>query len=128
MSLPTASTQYDDMTGTCAMDWHTGSELHQFAKSKGVDTDRYFPIGLMFTGVPPISFTVYAVDTNVTGYGHKDIGEYAKKVGGNLPIVEFEFSATWNDVAKYMKRLEVIAYQKVENVKSFHTIDKVQLD
>jgi hypothetical protein len=128
MPLPTASTQYNDMKGTAAVDWHSGSELHELAKSKEIDTSRYFPVGFIFSGVPPKSFTIHAVDTNLTQPDFDKISEYARAHDGELPIVEFHFTADWDEISKYMKRLEVVVIRDVKHLTSFHTIDNVHLD
>lgn len=127
-ALPTASAQYNDMTGTAAVDWHSASDIQQLAASKGIDIKRYFSIGVAFSGVPPKSFTIYAVDKNVVGNDYDTIDAYARANEGRIPIVEFHFSAKWEEIAKYMKRLEVVLLTKMNSMKSFYTLDSEELD
>lgn len=43
-----ASTQYNDFIGTAAADISDHTDLKKFLSSRGVDTDRYNPIGASF--------------------------------------------------------------------------------
>jgi hypothetical protein len=128
MALPTAGTQYNDFVGTAAIDTHGGTDLHELANAKGIDTKRYFPIGLGIGGIELESFTVYAVDTNVTKGTFDNIAEYAKNAGGDVPIVEFHFSAKWEEMGKYLKRFEVIVIRTIPGMTSFQKLDEVRLD
>ena len=104
-SLPVASVQYGDMEGTAAADWHGGTEIYDLAKSKGIDTNKYSPVALSFYGVPPTSFTIYAVDNAVTGaISFDEIDGYARQNNGTLPVVLFHFSSNMDELSKYMKR------------------------
>jgi hypothetical protein len=127
MSIPIAETQFNEMTGTASADTHSGIELSELLKSKGVDNTRYLPVGFSFSGIPPESFVVYAVDMNVTKPGFDNIAEYAVKQDGVLPIVEFNIDIGLDEMAKYIKRLEVVVIRKITHLKSFHKIDSVDL-
>lgn len=48
MSALNASTQYNDFIGTSAADISDHIKLKDFLKSKGIDTERYNPIGAGF--------------------------------------------------------------------------------
>jgi hypothetical protein len=128
MSLPVASTQYNDMVGTSAIDWHGSTELRDFANTKGIDTKRYFPIGISFSGVPPNYFTIFAVDTKLIQPDFDKISDYAAKQDGVLPVVQFNFSSTLDEASKFMKRLEVVALTKVKHLQSLHPIESIDLD
>lgn len=43
-----ASTQYNDYLGTVAVDGHDWESLKNYLESKGLDTDKYFPVGAEF--------------------------------------------------------------------------------
>jgi hypothetical protein len=45
--LKKANVQYNDMEGSAALDFHGSfSELRDYAKDKGIDLEKYEPIGL----------------------------------------------------------------------------------
>lgn len=125
--LPIADVQYNDMIGTCAADWHSGTELHKFAKSKGIDTDRYFPISLRIYGVIPTSFTIYAVDKEIANESYDEIYKYAKENDGILPVVKFRFESDLNELSKFLKRFSTVLTTKMDTLKQFDILDDITL-
>jgi len=126
--LPEASTQYNDMKGTAAADWHSGSEIFEFAKSKGIDTDRYFPISLSIHGIDIDYFSIYAVDTKITKQSFDEIYKYAEANNGTLPVVKFNFSSNINELKKYMKRFSVVLISKMRSLEYFDELSEVNID
>lgn len=128
MALPTASTQYNDMKGTAAVDWHSATELKAFAASKKIDTKRYFPLGFGFSGVPPTQFVIYAVDTRLIEPDFDKIYKYAEAQDGTVPIVEFHFTSSLEEASKFLKRLDVVVHTQMASLKEFHSVETIQLD
>lgn len=125
--LPVAGVQYNDMIGTCAADWHSGTELHEFSKSKGIDTDRYFPISLRMYGVIPTSFTIYAVNKEITNESYDEIHKYAKENDGILPVVKFRFKSDLNELSKFLKEFSTVLITKMDTIKQFDILDEITL-
>ena len=126
--IPEASTQYNDMKGTAAADWHPRSEIFELAKSKGIDTDRYFPISLSIHGIEIDYFSIHAVDTQITKQNYDEIYKYAEANNGTLPVVKFNFSSSIDELKKYMKRFSVVLISKISSFKYFDEISEVNLD
>lgn len=60
-----ASVQYNDMLGTAAADWHgAGVGLHSLAKEAGIDTARYYPVGLTIDGTGLRVSEIFVVDVS----------------------------------------------------------------
>ncbi len=126
--LPEASTQYNDMQGTSAADWHPDSDIFEFAKSKGIDTNRYFPISLLIHGIDINYFSIYAVDTEITKKSFDEIWKYSEANNGTLPVVKFNFSSNINELKKYMKRFSVVLKSKMSSLEYFDELSEVNLD
>ena len=128
MTLPKANTQYNDLIGTVALDIHEGTGLQKLAESKKIDTKLYFPIGIEIDGVDLQSFTIIAVDlVDIHAKNFNDISSYAKAHHGEVPIIKFHFEDEWNNVRKYFKRLDVVAYRKMDGVSDVEIKKEIQL-
>lgn len=124
---PEASVQYGDLEGTAAADWHSGiDEFEKLAESIGIDTSRYEPITLDFSGVPPEYFSIYAIDKEITGEG---IWEYIKENNGKAPVVRFHFDKSLDDLQPYLKRLKVVLTSRLfSGVSAFEEINDVWME
>lgn len=112
--LRPASTQYNHMTGTVAVDWHDGG-LHDFAEHCGVDIDRFFPLAATITVAvvtsarePFLLMTFYAADRSVVGKSADAINAYALEHDGRVPTKQFHGEATLREFAGFAKRFEVV--------------------
>jgi hypothetical protein len=117
-----------DYVGTAAVDWHTGTEIHEYAKSKGIDTNRYFPLALSFYREIGLHFSIYAADTRTTGATFDEIEQYAADHDGKIPVVQFNFSSDMEELSKYMKRLSVVLVKRTKSFSAFEEIDSISLD
>lgn len=103
--IENADVQYNDLKGTVALDFHGGidGEFHSYAEKKGIDINRYHPIGLKFyigeMGGFYLSF--YCVDNEV-----KEV--FSEEHNGKIPIVIFEKEETLTHFLNEVKRLEVV--------------------
>jgi hypothetical protein len=102
--MEAASTQYTDVKGTSAADWHEHTQFINLAKAAGVNTDRYFPVGVTLSGVELEITKIYAVDT--TKAGGRDFESIRTYLRANPGDVE-EFECSIEGIGRFMKRLEV---------------------
>lgn len=89
----------------------------EWAKELGMP-DNYFPVAINFRLgevrapmaelVQAMSVTIYAVDTAVAGDSADEIKRYAQ-VNGHVPVKEWDGLCSLSDMAKYIKRFEVVA-------------------
>ena len=92
-----ASVQYGDLKGTSAADGHENAlfNMDKYLKQKGVDTDRYKPIGIDFyAGEGHLSFRFICEDQS----------SYTKEVVS----IGFEKEQDMNDLFVILKRLNVM--------------------
>lgn len=117
MPINEASTQYDDAKGTVSIDWHGGTEIHDWAKDIGVP-ENYFALGVslwlgemhpqMAGHDQPFSVTIYAADKAEVGESAEEIISFAKE-HGEVPVREFNGEVFVKDLSKYIKRFELVA-------------------
>jgi hypothetical protein len=125
---PLASSQYGDMRGTVSADSYSGIEFHDFAKARGIDTDRYFLIAMEFMWLEGHqSLNICAVDKQVAGQGFDSIDAYAKAHDGKVPVVRFRVSPELNDLGRFMKRLAVVLAKDMPSVRECEILDTVDL-
>lgn len=111
--LQEASVQYGDMHGTIAIDWHSGSEFHDFAQHCGVDIERFFPVALsLYLGSEygndeSLGVTFYAVDKEAVGGSFDSIQQYALAHGNTLPTKQFDGKASLKDFHRFAKRVDI---------------------
>jgi len=109
-----ASTQYQDAEGTAAIDWPSGTEIHDFAKDLGIDTNRYFPVAIdVYRTEVTESLTIYAVDRKVAGETADDIIKYGRSHGGTLPVKKFHTDGSLADLLKHTKRFSLVAINRI---------------
>ena len=106
--LPTSQTQYEDMRGTCSIDWepHPDQGLSALARAKGIDTEKYFPLAVEIAGMPPRYLTLYGAETGVAGSTAEELSAYAK-THGHLPVVVFRCETTPDELSKHMKLFSI---------------------
>ena len=116
-TLGPASVQYDDLIGTAAADEADRGGLITFSKAKGIDTGKYFPVGVSFYSEEQEdgSVSVYAVEKSVAG-SFDEVEQYANSHGGQVPCVQFDANATIAELFQHFKRLEVVLTRKFRNV------------
>jgi hypothetical protein len=100
-----ASTKYNDLVGTAAIDFHGGvdSSLHDYARQLGIETERYFPIGLSFYIGEHGSFYLkfFCVDQQV-----KEV--FKEENEDRVPVVIVRRSETMESFFGQIKRFEVV--------------------
>lgn len=115
--LEDASTQYGDLTGSAALDWHSGKgDFHDFAAQHcKVDIDRFFPLAFkihpgMNTAATEnfLVITVYAADISVVGKTGPEIDNYGRTHNSKIPAKSFHGKITLKEFAAYAKRFDVI--------------------
>jgi hypothetical protein len=121
-----ASVQYGDYTGTASADRGDNFELHQLAQKHGIDTERYFVIGLHLNvgenrgnELGNTHVSILAVDTQVAKAASLDhIQAYAKQ-NKKLPYLSFDINASVEDVLRSFKRFEVVLSKEFPGVEKY---------
>jgi len=122
-----ASVHYSDYVGSAAGDHHDQRDLTDLAQKYGVDTEKYFVIGVDFhigeTRADKLAHTfvsILAVDKSaVKGAAIDFIREYAV-ASGKLPYIKIDIDATLEEVLLSFKRLDfVLLNSQLKDVKVF---------
>ena len=95
--------QYGDLKGKVSVDEGDDQNLADFAKSKGVDTGQYFPIGVDYYREKSEHLSIVTVHRDIAS-SFDDCEKYAKEHGGELPAVWFGIDATLEELFAYFKR------------------------
>lgn len=128
MQFPEASTQYNDLEGSAALDERGAvAEISDLAESKGLELEEYGPVlGFQLSGVEdPHHCAVYVADkSEMEGL---TVAEYAEQHDGAIPVVKVGFSATSEELTEAIKRLEVIVFKRGGAMTSTHITNQFQL-
>ena len=101
--IENASVQYYDMKGSAALDFHGSfTELWEYAKDKGIDIEKYEPIGL----------DIYYGETDYFGLtflviDKEKADEYKMKNNERLPVIEISVEEKQADFESRFKRFHV---------------------
>ena len=101
-----AHAQYDDATGTVAIDWQKLG-LHDFARQCGLDIDRFFPIGFSAYKEAFEHVTIIAVDRKTVGDSIDKISNFVR-TNGVLPVKKFVTDASFQELLKHMQRPSIV--------------------
>ena len=117
METTKANAQYNDYEGTVAADIRDeyGNNLGQWAKSHGVDTDRYFILGIRcYVGEAhagqserPVLVSVLGIDHNIAGSHYQAICDYIKSVDYRPKLTKFILNVSIEDYLNAFKRFDV---------------------
>jgi len=105
-----ASTQYNDLTGTAALDGHEGPGLMELARLVSLPED-YFPIGFSLFRLNPdddgmLPFQLIAVKKSETGDTMEKVIDAAKR-GGKLTAYSVEVKIDPKKFPSVFKRCEI---------------------
>lgn len=103
-----ASCQYNDMEGTCALDWLSGGEFHDLAKDLGIDTDAWFPVAIAIWGVPKPDLHIYLAPQDKSRPGADSISLRAHFGGGRLDVWELVIPVAPAVLLRYIKRFSLL--------------------
>ena len=104
-----ASTQYNDLRGTCAIDEHPEKGWRQFAATHGVDVEKYFPISFgVYKEGNFESVDIDAVEKDKVASNYKELQNYLEEHGPPIPVVRFHLNATLSDCFDFMKRFTFV--------------------
>lgn len=127
MSEAKASTQYNDFTGTVAIDGCDGPFLDAMLRAGHAMPRGYWPVGfkagLMKTlKGDQLHVQLLCVDTDVTGKSGDEIGAYAKTVD-QLPVLPFDCQITFPELLKLMKGAEIVVKSKLVGRAGLHVAE-----
>ena len=101
-----ASVHHDEPYGTAAAGGHEESPLQQFAEDCGIDTQKYYPVGIAIHG-PELQVSMLAVRTSTMGRTELAIREHARELG-KLPVSTLTTDKTLPRLSRHLRRFEVI--------------------
>lgn len=107
-SISVASCHYNDMIGTCAIDWWQGAELHDLVEAYGIDTDSWFPVALRLRGLRKPQLHIYLAPQDKTRPGADSISLRAHSSGGTLDVWEVVLTKPSPALLKYVKRFDLL--------------------
>jgi len=115
-----ASVHYGDYRGTAAADGHDQMGLMKLAGKYGVDTDKYFVIGVnIYIGethgnkLGRARVVVLAVDSSLTGDSIDSVQEYVDEHEGSLQYEQFSIDAKLEEALLAFKRFDVVLVNRV---------------
>jgi len=118
-NIGSACVQFDDATGTVAMDGHDGSVLFDLAEAYGLDTEKYFPFHAEFwiaelSDGSGLGARFYAADRESQGYSFDELMQLARSEGNELKLVTLEPDEpiSFELWARRTKRLEISVSRK----------------
>lgn len=126
-----ASVQYEDYQGTVAADHHDVRHLETLGKEHGLDTDRYFVIGVQIRSsevrhdeVAHAQVTLLTIDMKETRAGSIDfIRDYAE-AHGKLPYQRFTIDVSLSELLDYFKRFDlVLLNRQLKSVTEFEELE-----
>jgi len=117
-----ASTQYNDLTGSAALDFHGSlSELWTYFETYKIDLDTYEPLGIdVFLGQNNLFILSFlAIQKNI-------VDTYQKQNNGKLPVVSISVEEDREHFFKMFKRLNIkLSIKGID--KRYDIIDEVWL-
>lgn len=129
------NTQYTDMKGISAIDGHEYSYLIDMCKEHGIDMDKYYLLGLEFSGADLIGERneeysdetyVYAILLSNEDYPACSFEELAALLN-QLPCVHAKkigFPIKYSDISKYIKRFQCLVVSDMSsNIQSLEIED-----
>ena len=104
-----ANVQYDDLKGTVAIDNNDMNGLFEFAKKYGIDTKKYYLIGLNYTKEQSYEYiSIYATSK---AHNYDDVEQLLSSLENDdfLEVVEFKINnITLDDYLPFVKRLNFV--------------------
>lgn len=120
MNKMEANTQYNDMTGTAALDFKGGTltEFIEYAKTKGIDTERYEPIGLKLYGGENnfFSISVFCIDLS-------KIDTYKQENNDRIPVVVVKIQETYEQFERLFKEFSVNLFMNVKKSEDYDFLE-----
>lgn len=119
--LSKASTQYNDLIGSIAVDFEGNPDnLESYAKANGIDTVKYDPIGInLYGGHGEFStFEIFCVERS----------KYPIKDSEEIPVVAFSIDQTFDNLLVNLKRIGIVLHSKFEKTERYNIIKTVETD
>lgn len=112
--MENASAHYNDTVGTAAADWHDPAKLHELAAAAGIDTTKFFPVGVGLFGTNLEITKIFAIDMeNIPTKTFDGVRNFIDENPDEVKAVSFpvpeEFEA---EIAAYVKNMEVVLASK----------------
>lgn len=120
-TLSKASTQYNDLVGSIAVDFEgSPDDLENYAKANGIDTEKYDPVGInLYGGRGEFStFEIFCVDRS----------NYPIKEGEDIPVIAFSIVQTFDDLLMNLKRIGIVLHSKFEETSRYKVIKTIESD
>jgi hypothetical protein len=113
--------KYGDYEGFASVDTHSGTELINLCEQKGIDLNKYFPIGFNIheserIGHEKIYLTVYLIDTNLAGANYDEIEKYIRNNSGNISLIKKSFQIQYSELPSCIKRYDITVFNRLRDV------------
>lgn len=115
-SFKKACTQYNDFTGTVAVDVLDGAiNLGEYLSKNGFDSENYFAYNVQISAAEPIGKRdkrrFYVIITSVkkdeVGGSFKELKHYAETHSNDVPVYKFTFTVGIDEFFDIFKRIEI---------------------
>lgn len=117
-----ASTQYNDLKGTAALDFHGSlSEMWEIFKNQGIDVNKYEPFGLsVYYGETNFfNLSLLAIDKNKTNVSNSIRKE-------KIPVISIGLEIDKSDFEKLFKRFHILLSNK-DKAQNFEIIQEINI-
>ena len=113
-----ASVQYNDYIGTAAADISDHTNLKKFIASRGIDPERYYPIGASFyAGYDSLTGSIICIDNEKSTEAKKHIVE-----------ISFEKSFDKDEFFNLFKRFHVMVSAKHSGFQDHDIDEEITID
>lgn len=104
-----ASCQYNDMLGECALDWQHGSSPNELAQSLGIDTKLFWPVAFgLWRSTGHVSLHIYAVSTSHYGMNFDMVYSQIYLAGGVAYVYDFVIENPDPKILDKFKLLDIL--------------------
>ncbi|MEA4975765.1 MAG: hypothetical protein VB046_08530 [Paludibacter sp.] len=114
-----ANTQYNDFIGTSAADISDHTDLRKFISSRGIDTEKYEPIGASFYHGYSDFFTASIICID---------NEQSTKDKPYIVSLSFEEEFTHEEFFNLFKRFDVVVSRKHDGFQDYEINEEITID
>lgn len=122
-----ARTSYRDLEGSISIDFpgdFNRTEFKNYAEKVGVDLEKYQPVGIHIhdgenTGLRRMDVSIIAIDNELER-------QYQEENINKIPLVEFWDIDNFDNLRKYLHRLDIVLTDKIYDDKEMEIIARMK--
>ncbi len=122
-----ARTSYNDLNGSISIDFpgdFNTTEFKNYAEKVGVDLEKYQPVGIHIhdgenTGLRSMDVSIIAIDNELER-------QYREENIDKIPLVEFWDIDNFDNLRKYLHRLDIVLTDKIHDNKEMEIIARIK--